>query len=48
MAQAAHVGPNPNRQYFFTVRDGDTLDACYSHSCPNGKIVTCFEWKRVK
>jgi hypothetical protein len=35
-------------QYLFTVRDSDTLDACYSHSNANSKVVACYEWKRSR
>jgi hypothetical protein len=35
-------------QYLFTVRDNDTLDACYSHLTASSKVVACYEWKRVK
>ena len=34
-------------QYLFTVRDSNTLDACYSHSKANSKLVSCYEWKRI-
>ena len=34
-------------QYLFTVRDSNTLDACYSHSNANSKVVSCYEWKRI-
>ena len=34
-------------QYLFTVRDSNTLDACYSHSNANSKVVSCYEWKRT-
>ncbi|CAN5480537.1 hypothetical protein BH10PSE6_BH10PSE6_15180 [soil metagenome] len=35
-------------QYLFTVRDSNTLDACYSHSNANSKVAACFEWKRIR
>lgn len=28
--------------YEFTLRDADTLDACYSHLYPTSKVVVCF------
>jgi hypothetical protein len=34
-------------QYLFTVRDRNTLDACYSHSNASSKVAACFEWKRI-
>lgn len=35
-------------QYVFTIRDNDTLDACYSHSNAKSKVVSCYSWKRQK
>ena len=35
-------------QYLFTIRDRDTLDACYFHSNTTSKVVACYAWKRVK
>ena len=35
-------------QYLFTVRDRDTLDACYFHLNPSSKVVACYAWKRVR
>jgi hypothetical protein len=33
-------------QYTFTIRDADTLDACYSHSFPTSRVAGCWELKR--
>ena len=35
-------------QYLFTIRDRDTLDACYFHLNPSSKVVACDALKRVK
>ena len=35
-------------QYVFTIRDSNTLDACYSHLNASSKVVSCYEWKRIK
>ena len=35
-------------QYLFTIRDSDTLDACYSHSNSKSKVASCYSWKRQK
>jgi hypothetical protein len=35
-------------QYLFTIRDNNTLDACYSHSNPKSKVVSCYSWIRQK
>jgi hypothetical protein len=31
----------------FTVRDADTLDACYRHSFPTSRVAGCWELKRA-
>jgi hypothetical protein len=33
-------------QYLFTLRDQNTLDVCYNHLNPSGKVVACYTWKR--
>lgn len=33
-------------QYLFTIRDPNTLDVCYNHLNPSGKVVACYTWKR--
>jgi hypothetical protein len=33
-------------QYLFTIRDQNTLDVCYNHLNPSGKVVACYTWKR--
>jgi hypothetical protein len=35
-------------QYLFTIRDGDTLDTCYSHAKAESKVVSCYAWKRQR
>jgi hypothetical protein len=35
-------------EYLFTIRDNDTLDACYRHLYPATKVVSCYSWKRQK
>ena len=34
-------------QYLFTIRDRNTLDACYSHLNPSSKVVGCYTIKRA-
>lgn len=33
-------------QYLFTIRDANTLDVCYNHLNPSGKVVACYTWRR--
>jgi hypothetical protein len=33
-------------EYTFTVRDADTLDACYRHSFPTSRVAGCWQLKR--
>ena len=35
-------------EYTSTVRDADTLDACYHHSFPTSRVVGCWPLKRSK
>ena len=35
-------------QYLFTIRDRDTLDACYFHHTSGSRVVACYAWKRVR
>ena len=33
-------------EYAFTIRDAETLDLCYRHSYPSGRVVGCYAVKR--
>jgi len=35
-------------EYIFTIRDEDTLDACYRHRTAASRVVSCYAWKRQK
>ncbi|MET0745318.1 MAG: hypothetical protein ABWY78_18250 [Microvirga sp.] len=33
-------------EYAFTIRDAETLDLCYRHSYPSGRVVGCYAVRR--
>jgi hypothetical protein len=33
-------------EYAFTIRDAQTLDLCYRHSYPSGRVVGCYAIRR--
>jgi hypothetical protein len=43
--RGGHILDNDG-EYAFTIRDADTLDLCYRHGYPTGRVVGCYAVRR--